>query len=96
MPTSPRFPIPASNGNTYRHRLARGENRQLNRALFTIAMVQARWHPPAREYLVRKRTEGKTAAEARRCLKRHLANIVYRALMLDIAGEPHHEVRAAA
>jgi len=35
-------PIPASSGNTQRHRLARGGNRQLNRALFTIAMVQAR------------------------------------------------------
>ena len=42
-------PIPASSGNTHRHRLARGGNRQLSRALFTIAMVQARWHPPARE-----------------------------------------------
>ena len=77
-------PIPASSGNTQRHRLARGGNRQLNRALFTIAMVQARWHPPAREYLARKRAEGKTAAEARRCLKRHLANVVYRALLADL------------
>jgi transposase len=78
-------PVPASSGNTQRHRLARGGNRQLNRALFTIAMVQARWHPPAREYLARKRAEGKTPAEARRCLKRHLANVVYRALQADLA-----------
>ncbi|MFC5382055.1 IS110 family transposase [Aquipuribacter nitratireducens] len=77
-------PVPASSGNTQRHRLARGGNRQLNRALFTIAMVQARWHPPAREFLARKRTEGKTAAEARRCLKRHLANVVYRAMTADL------------
>ena len=39
---------PVPSGNTHRHRLARGGNRQLNRALFTIAMVQARWHPAAR------------------------------------------------
>ena len=77
-------PVPASSGNTHRHRLARGGNRQLNRALFTIAMVQARWHPEARDYLARKRNEGKTAAEARRCLKRHLAAVVYRAMLRDL------------
>ena len=77
-------PIPASSGNTQRHRLARGGNRQLNRAFFTIAMVQARWHPEARTYLARKRAEGKNGAEARRCLKRHLANVVYRALIADL------------
>ncbi|WP_425562438.1 IS110 family transposase [Microlunatus aurantiacus] len=38
-------PVPASTGNTHRHRSARGGNRQLNHALFTIAMVQARWPP---------------------------------------------------
>lgn len=89
-------PIPASSGNTHRHRLARGGNRQLNRALFTIAMVQARWHPPAREYLAKKRAEGKTAAEARRCLKRHLANVVYRALILDLEHLNEHQTTAAA
>lgn len=89
-------PIPASSGNTHRHRLARGGNRQLNRALYTIAMVQARWHPPAREYLSRKRAEGKTATEARRCLKRHLANVVHRALLADLeAPTPALTARAA-
>jgi hypothetical protein len=34
-------------------------------------------------YLDRKLAEGKSAAEARRCLKRHLANVVYRALIAD-------------
>jgi transposase len=86
-------PLPASSGQTTRHRLNRGGNRQLNRALFTIAMVQARWHPDARSYLERKRSEGKSAAEARRCLKRHLASVIYRA-MLDDAREA--QLRAAA
>ena len=27
-------------------------------------MIQARWHPEARDYLARKRSKGKTAAEA--------------------------------
>jgi transposase len=76
-------PVPASSGITRRYRLNRGGNRQLNRALFTIAMVQARWHPDAVAYLERKRAEGKRPAEARRCLMRHLANVVHRAMLLD-------------
>lgn len=76
-------PIPASSGRVQRHRLNRGGNRQLNRALYTIAMVQARWDPSARAYLDRKISEGKSANEALRCLKRHLANVVYRALIAD-------------
>ena len=46
-------------------------------------MVQARWDPSGRADLDRKLAEGKSAAEARRCLKRHLANVVYRALIAD-------------
>jgi transposase len=76
-------PVPASSGQTNRHRLNRGGNRQLNRALFTVALVQARWHPDARAYLERKRAEGKSPAEARRCLKRHLAKTIYDAMVAD-------------
>ena len=76
-------PVPASSGTHRRHRLNRGGNRQLNRALFTVARTQARWHPPARDYLARKRAEGKTAAEARRCLMRHLATAVWKAMRAD-------------
>ena len=76
-------PVSASSGRTQRHRLNRGGNGRLNRALFTIAMVQARWEPAARAYLDRKLAERKSAAEARRCLKRRLANVVYRALTAD-------------
>lgn len=88
-------PIPASSGNTSRHRLARGGNRQLNRALFTVSMVQARWHPDARTYLARKRAEGKTGPEARRCLKRHLAATIYRAMIKDARTLPAPETAAA-
>ena len=80
-------PVPASSGNTTRHRLARGGNRQLNRALFTIAMIQARWHPDARAYLARKRAEGKSRQpKPARCLKRHLAAVVYRAMLRDLTS----------
>ena len=47
-------PVPASSGTTTRHRLNRGGNRQLNRALFTVAMVQARWDDQGSACLARK------------------------------------------
>jgi hypothetical protein len=59
----------------------RGGNRQLNAALYRIAIVQQRHHPQAKAYLARKIAEGKTARDARRALKRHLANVVYRRLL---------------
>lgn len=73
-------PIPASSGQVQRMRLNRGGNRQLNRALFTAAFVQAAHHPPAQAFMARKRAEGKSWREALRCLKRHLARRVYRSL----------------
>ena len=35
-------------------------------------------HPPAREYLARRKSDGKTPKEGLRALKRHLARLVYR------------------
>ncbi|HCP61712.1 MAG TPA: IS110 family transposase [Actinobacteria bacterium] len=74
-------PLPASSGGRIRHRLNRHGNRQLNAALHRIAFTQARMHAPAKGYLERKRTEGKTRKEALRCLQRHLARVVYRTLV---------------
>jgi transposase len=74
-------PIPCGSGKTAgRHRLHRGGNRQLNAALYRIAIVQQRHYPDAKAFLARKIAEGKTPREARRALKRHLANVLYRRL----------------
>jgi transposase len=78
-------PIPASSGQVSRMRLNRGGNRQLNRALYSIAFAQARTYPPAQAYLARKRAEGKTWREAVRALKRHLARVVFRLLSLPVS-----------
>ena len=79
-------PIPASSGRTDRHRLNRGGNRRLNRALYVIALTQSRHEPRAVAYLDKKRAEGKTRREALRCLKRQLSDTVYRRLVADAAG----------
>jgi transposase len=79
-------PIPASSGKTSRHRLNRGGNRQLNRALHTIAVVQARTDPRAQAYVARRVAGGKSRLEALRCLKRHLADVVFRTMVADAAS----------
>jgi transposase len=73
-------PIPVSSGRTDRHRLDRGGNRQLNRALHQIAISQGCGYGPAITYLERKQAEGKSRREAIRCLKRQLARPVLRLL----------------
>src|SRR6266851_599680 len=73
-------PLEASSGRIQRHRLDRGGNRQLNAALYRIAITQARYHPDARACLERKRAEGKSRREAIRCLKRLLVRVVFNTL----------------
>jgi transposase len=73
-------PIPASSGQRDQLRLDRGGDRQLNRALHTIAITRASHDPATKTYLARKQAEGKTKKGALRCLKRHLAPIPSAAL----------------
>lgn len=83
-------PIPASSGNRQRHRLHRGGDRELNRALHVIAITRAARDPRTRAYLERKIAEGKTKPEAIRCLKRHLARRFHR-LLSEPPARSHHD-----
>ena len=73
-------PIPASSGQTVRHRLSRGGDRQLNRALHTIVLHRRQHDPQTRAYIARRIAEGKSRREATRLLKRYLARRLYRLL----------------
>jgi transposase len=73
-------PIPASSGQTIRHRLNRGGDRALNRAIHAIAVTRIRSCPRTRAYIARRTAEGKTPREIRRCLKRYIARELYRQL----------------
>jgi transposase len=73
-------PIPASSGRTIRHRLNRGGDRALNRAIHAIALTRMRSCPRTRAYIARRTAEGKTPREIRRCLKRYIARELYRQL----------------
>jgi transposase len=81
-------PIPANSGQTQdRHRLNRGGDRQLNKALHTIAVTRIRAHPKTQTYKQRRLAEGKTDREIRRCIKRYIARKMWRLLERPQAAE---------
>lgn len=91
-------PIPVWSGNTKgQMRLSRSGNRQLNAALYRIALTQIRM-PASRghAYYHRLIATGKTKAAARRCLKRRIAHAVYQALRTDHDNRSHHVQPQAA
>ncbi len=73
-------PIPASSGNTVRHRLNRGGDRRLNKALHIATLTRMTHDPETRAYVERRQAQGRTTREIRRCLKRYLARQIYRTL----------------
>ena len=76
-------PIDASSGDHVRHRLSRAGNRQINRVLHIMAVVQLRHPTKGRAYYDRKVAAGKTPMEAMRALKRRLSDVVFRQMMAD-------------
>lgn len=92
-------PIEASSGKTTRHRLSRGGDRDLNRALHAIAITRMRCHPETRDYHAKRTAQGKTHREIRRSVKRALARRLYR--LIQEATKPgqsehSHELALAA
>lgn len=73
-------PQPASSGKTVRHRLSRGGDRQINAAIYTIALSRSVHHAQSRAYMQRRIDEGKTKREAMRSLKRYLSRHLYNQL----------------
>ncbi|WP_062530463.1 IS110 family transposase [Demequina rhizosphaerae] len=73
-------PIPASSGNRTHHRLNRGGDRRLNRALHSIVLTRKRHDPATRDYVARRTAEGLGRRAIDRSLKRYLARHLYRAL----------------
>ncbi len=73
-------PLPASSGNSNRHRLSRSGDRQLNRAFDIAVRSRMSYDPATRAYVARRRTEGRSNREIRRCLKRYVCRSVFRQL----------------
>ena len=91
-------PIPVWSGNTAgRVRLTRSGNRQLNAALYRIALTQIRIaNSPGQLYYRKRLAHGDSSTEALRCLKRRLARIVYRRLHTDEQARLNDPQPAAA
>jgi transposase len=73
-------PIPASSGQRIRVRLNRSGDRQLNQALHLVVLTRLRYDTATRASAQRRRAEGKTNREIRRCLVRYVARQLYRQL----------------
>lgn len=71
-------PLDASSGRQQRHRLNRGGNRQVNRAIHTIIITQLQTGGEAAVYVNRRIAEGKTRKEAIRAAKRHLTRRIWK------------------
>lgn len=81
-------PLETSSGRRSRHRLNRGGDRALNRALHTVAITRMRCHAETRAYETRRSSEGKTHRNIRRSVKRALARRLYRTI--EAAVQQHH------
>jgi hypothetical protein len=81
-------PIPASSGQTVRVRLNRSGDRQLNQALHLVVLTRLRYDPATRAYAQRRRAEGRTNREIKRCLVRYVARQLYRLLEANPSFDP--------
>lgn len=81
-------PLPASTaegpGEPVRHRYNPGGNRRVNAILHLMAVTQLRREPRAQRIYANARAGGHTKKEARRVLKRHLSDVVYRRMIRDL------------
>lgn len=73
-------PIPASSGSTNRYRLNRGGDRQLNKALHTIALVRMNYDQGTKDYIAKRTGQGRTKKEIIPSLKRYITRQIYRQL----------------
>ncbi|MGH3770558.1 MAG: IS110 family transposase [Pseudonocardiaceae bacterium] len=77
-------PIPASSGNTTRHRLHRGGDRHGNAAVHRIVIVRLRHDQRTRDFAAAHTAQGQPKPMIIRSLKRYIVREVYRALMTDL------------
>jgi transposase len=93
-------PIEIASGEHSRHRLSRAGDRRLNSAIHLVAVTQVRMRNSiGRAYFDKKIAEGKTRNEAMRCLKRRLANHIWRMMIADeqrLATTPRDNIKMAA
>lgn len=88
-------PVEASSGKHVSHRLNKGGNRDANHALWRIVMVRMTCHQPTKDYVARRRAEGKSQRFIIRCLKRYVAREVHQLLVHPQLATTGRDLRAA-
>jgi transposase len=83
-------PIQIASGQSSERRLNRGGDRQLNRALHSIARTRMERDPDTQAYVERRTQQGLSKRRIRRCLKRYIAREIFRTLNND-QHEPTRE-----
>jgi hypothetical protein len=71
-------------GEPIRHRYNPAGNRRVNAVLYRMAVTQLRLEPRAKAIYANARANNHTKKEARRVLKRHLSDVVYRRMIRDL------------
>jgi transposase len=74
------FPVLAPSGGTTRFRLNRGGDRQLNKAIYTIALIRMNRDHATKNYIAKRTGQGRTKKEIIRSLKRYITRQIYRQL----------------
>jgi hypothetical protein len=93
-------PLPASTaegrGEPIRHRYNPGGNRRINAILYMMSVTQLRCEPRAQRIYTNARAGGHTKKEARRILKRHLSDVIYRRMIRDLYAQITDQPRLIA
>jgi len=82
-------------GEPVRHRYNPGGNRRINAILHRMAVTQLRCEPRAQRIYAGARANHHTKKEARRVLKRHLSDVIYRHMVRDLASHSAQPLLAA-
>ncbi|WP_371836549.1 transposase [Actinomyces denticolens] len=83
-------PVPIRSGHSNHHRLSRGGDRALNRAIHTIVMVRKRRDATTRAYIQAHTAKGMTNRDITRRLKRAVARNLHHALKQALNNPTYH------
>jgi hypothetical protein len=89
-------PLKIESGQSTEHRLNRGGDRQLNRALHSIAKTRMERDPRTQTYVERRTQQGLSKRRIRRCLKRYIARQLFRTLTTTTTGHDNDQVMSPA
>ena len=87
-------PIEMASGGSIEHRHNRGGDRQLNRALHSIAKTRMEREPTTQAYVERRTREGLSKRRIRRVLKRYIARQIFRTLTAATHVPPETPIAA--